>query len=154
MSCNPGLRRYFLATEHSATHAGHFGLFDAPEPWGPWTTVAYYENVGEGRVEASAFYWNFPTKWLSQDGERFTMVFTGKNSNDSWNTVGGMFHKRNMPRVVKTWGGKGNSPGEFRSPIGIAIDAADIIPHAMAVDSRGFVHVIDASNHRTQKFAP
>ncbi|MFZ5833642.1 MAG: DUF4185 domain-containing protein, partial [Planctomycetota bacterium] len=41
VSYNPGLRRYLLCTEHGETHAGRFGLFDAPEPWGPWTTVAY-----------------------------------------------------------------------------------------------------------------
>jgi hypothetical protein len=91
VSHHPGLRRCLLATEHGATHVGRFGLFDAPEPWGPWTTVAYEENWGEGHVEVSAFFWSFPTKWLSTDGQRFTMVFTGKNSNDSWNTVNGRF---------------------------------------------------------------
>jgi hypothetical protein len=80
-----------LATEHGQTHAGHFGLFDAPEPWGPWTTVAYESNFGEGHVEVSAFYWNFPTKWLSSNGRDFTLIFTGKNTNDSWNTVRGKF---------------------------------------------------------------
>ena len=48
VSYNAGLRRYLLATEHGATHAGKFGLFDAPEPWGPWTTVAYEEAWGAG----------------------------------------------------------------------------------------------------------
>jgi hypothetical protein len=91
VSFNAGLRRYLLATEHSETHAGRFGLFDAPEPWGPWTTVAYEDRWGEGAVELSTFYWNFPTKWLSPDGTRFTLVFTGKNSNDSWNSVHGRF---------------------------------------------------------------
>ncbi|MDO8541324.1 MAG: DUF4185 domain-containing protein [Opitutaceae bacterium] len=91
VSYNPGLRRYLLATEHAETHAGKFGLFDAPEPWGPWTTVAYDNNWGAGHIEATTFYWNFPTKWLSPDGTRFTLVFTGKNTNDSWNTVAGRF---------------------------------------------------------------
>jgi len=94
VSFNPGLRRYLLVTEHGETHAGKFGLFDAPEPWGPWTTVAYEDRWGEGHVEVSTFYWNFPTKWLSADGARFTLVFTGKNSNDSWNTVDGRFIRR------------------------------------------------------------
>lgn len=94
VSYNPGLRRYLLTTEHTETHAGKFGLFDAPEPWGPWTTVAYDETWGAGHVEVSTFYWNFPTKWLSADGTRFTLVFTGKNTNDSWNTVAGRFIRR------------------------------------------------------------
>jgi inosine-uridine nucleoside N-ribohydrolase len=91
VSFNAGLNRYLLATEHTETHAGKFGLFDAPEPWGPWTVVAYEDHWGEGQVEVSAFYWNFPTKWQNEDGRRVTMVFTGKSSNDSWNTVTGTF---------------------------------------------------------------
>ena len=79
------------ATEHAETHAGKLGLFDGPEPWGPWTTVAYEEAWGQGHVEVSTFYWSFPAKWLSPGGARFTLVFTGKNSNDSWNTVAGRF---------------------------------------------------------------
>jgi hypothetical protein len=90
-SYNPGLRRYLLATEHGETHAGKFGLFDAPEPWGPWTTVAYEESWGAGHIEVSTFCWNFTAKWLSADGTRFTLIFTGKNTNDSWNTVAGRF---------------------------------------------------------------
>ena len=91
VSFNAGLNRYLLATEHTETHAGRFGLFDAQHPWGPWTVVAYEDHWGKGHVEVSAFYWNFPTKWQNRDGRRVTMVFTGKNSNDSWNTVTGTF---------------------------------------------------------------
>ena len=91
VSYNPGLKRYLLTTEHTETHTGKLGLFDAPEPWGPWTTVAYEETWGAGHVEVSTFYWNFPSKWLSSAGTQFTLVFTGKNTNDSWNTVAGRF---------------------------------------------------------------
>jgi hypothetical protein len=59
--------------------------------WGPWTVVAYDDRWGQGHVEVSAFYWSFPAKWQGPDGRRATMVFTGKNSNDSWNTVEGTF---------------------------------------------------------------
>ena len=94
VSYNPGLRRYLLATEHSDTHVGKLGLFDAPEPWGPWTTVAYDEAWGVPHIEASTFYWNFTPKWLSADGTRFTMIFTGNRTNDAWNTVAGRFVRR------------------------------------------------------------
>ena len=96
VSYNPGLKRFLLATEHTETHAGKFGLFDAPEPWGPWTTAAYEETWGAGHIEVSTFYWNFTQKWLSTDGSRFTMIFTGKNTNDSWNTVVGRFVRRSQ----------------------------------------------------------
>jgi hypothetical protein len=45
-------------------------------------------------VEVSTFYWNFTQKWLSANGTRFTMIFTGKNTNDSWNTVAGAFVRK------------------------------------------------------------
>ncbi len=64
VSYNPALRRYILGTEHAETHAGKMGLFDAPEPWGPWTTVAYDDAWGAGHIEVTTFYWNFSQKWL------------------------------------------------------------------------------------------
>jgi len=42
---NPGLHRYLLSMLHALGDGdGSWGLFDAPEPWGPGTTVAYYTN--------------------------------------------------------------------------------------------------------------
>jgi hypothetical protein len=91
VSYNPGLKRYLLMTEHVQSMDGNFGLFDAPEPWGPWTTVKYMGGFGAPSIETTAFFWNFANKWLSADGRQFTLVFTGINSNDSWNTVRGTF---------------------------------------------------------------
>ena len=84
-----------LTTEHTKTLGGFMGLHDAPEPWGPWTTVYYTDDFGEGAVEKKTFYWNFSNKWLSSDGKDFVMVFTGRGENDSWNTVEGSFELSN-----------------------------------------------------------
>jgi len=91
VSHNAGIGRYLLTTEHTRTHKSHMGLHDAPEPWGPWTTVHYIDDFGAGTVNKTTFYWNFSNKWLSSDGKDFVMVFTGKGENDSWNTVEGSF---------------------------------------------------------------
>ena len=88
---NPGLGRYLLCTEHGQSLKGRLGIFDAPTPWGPWTTVLYTDRFGADHIETSTFFWNFSNKWLSADGRDFVLVFTGVNSNDSWNTVEGMF---------------------------------------------------------------
>ncbi len=100
---NPGLRRYLLATEHTASSAGLLGLFDAPEPWGPWTTVAYgtpRDRFGESRPGSrldwrfNVFFVSFAPKWFGPDGRDFTLVFTGAGrgaDNDSFNTVRGRF---------------------------------------------------------------
>ena len=34
---NPLLKRYLLALGYN--HKGGWGIYDAPEPWGPWTTA-------------------------------------------------------------------------------------------------------------------
>ena len=93
VSYNAPLQRYLLATEHSETFKGNMGLFDAPEPWGPWTTVTYFESpsFGSGGQGTTSFFWNFANKWLSADGKNFTMVFTGIGGDDSWNTIRGTF---------------------------------------------------------------
>jgi hypothetical protein len=88
VSYNAGLGRYLLLTEHDASFGGNLGLFDAPEPWGPWTTVSYvsdWEDAGE------TFFWNFANKWLSPDGRDFTLVYTGVGTEDAWHTVRGRF---------------------------------------------------------------
>ena len=88
VSCNAGLKRYLLCTEHDASFQGNLGMFDAAEPWGPWTTVGYYRNWGKF---GSTFFWNLSNKWLCPDGASFTLIFTGTGANDSWNTVRGAF---------------------------------------------------------------
>jgi len=106
VSYNAGIGRYLLCTEHQASFQGNLGIFDAPEPWGPWTTVAYVSNwEGFG----ATFFWNFANKWVSQDGTHFTMVFTGIQSNDSWNTVPGSF---TLSQVVDRDGGVDASGGD------------------------------------------
>jgi hypothetical protein len=91
VSYNPGLRRYFLITEHTAGMQGNIGIYDAAEPWGPWTTVLFGSGFGAPAIDTTTFFWNFSNKWLSADGRDFTLVFTGVSSNDSWNTVRGRF---------------------------------------------------------------
>jgi hypothetical protein len=98
VSYNAGLASYLLTTEHDESAAGNLGIFEAPEPWGPWSTVAYF-NESEGtqfaheysEVPATTFFWNFSNKWLSPDGRDFTLIFTGTEDNDSWNSVRGSF---------------------------------------------------------------
>ncbi|HEY7155416.1 MAG TPA: serine hydrolase [Gemmataceae bacterium] len=52
---------------------GGFGIYDAAEPWGPWTTVFYSEQWDVGPGETSCF----PTKWMSADGRTVHLVFSG-----------------------------------------------------------------------------
>ncbi|MHC4401497.1 MAG: DUF4185 domain-containing protein [Planctomycetota bacterium] len=94
VSYNAGLGCYLLCTEHTETHRGKLGVFDATEPWGPWTTAAYHDDWGKGHVPLNTFYWSFSNKWLSPDGRSFSLIFTGRKENDSWNAVRGSFTTR------------------------------------------------------------
>ena len=56
--------------------SGGFGIYDAPEPWGPWTTVYYTEKWDVGPGECASF----PTKWMSADGKTLWLVFSGDDT--------------------------------------------------------------------------
>jgi CubicO group peptidase (beta-lactamase class C family) len=79
ISYNPGLKRYLWSQTLPGTDArfrGGFGVYDAPEPWGPWTTVFFTEEWDIGPGESSSF----PAKWTSEDGRTVHLVFSGKDS--------------------------------------------------------------------------
>jgi CubicO group peptidase (beta-lactamase class C family) len=81
ISYNQGIGRYlwwqqFYEGSADTRFAGGFGIYDAPEPWGPWTTVYFteYWDVGPGETA------HFPTKWMSSDGNIVYLIFSGNDS--------------------------------------------------------------------------
>jgi hypothetical protein len=52
---------------------GGFGVFDAPEPWGPWTTAFFARHWDVGPGETASF----PTKWMKADGTTLHLLFSG-----------------------------------------------------------------------------
>jgi hypothetical protein len=99
---DPGVRRYLLTAGHYVSGndddstAGQVGLFEAPQPWGPWRTVGYYENWGSLNAETRGDFLSLrlPSKWLSLDGRTFWAVFSGLKSFDSFNVVRGALQVR------------------------------------------------------------
>ena len=76
---DPGLHRYLMALGYD--HSGGWGLFDAPEPWGPWTTILHRQwDV------AGTHGYRIPAKWISDDGLKLTLVFSGIKPNDAFCT--------------------------------------------------------------------
>ena len=53
--------------------AGGLAIYDAPEPWGPWTAVYRTDKWDVGPGESSSF----PAKWISADGRTLHLVFSG-----------------------------------------------------------------------------
>jgi len=80
ISYNAGLKRYlwcqilpFSTDSRGSRFQGGFGVYDAPQPWGPWTTVFYTESWDVGPGETSSF----PTKWISSNGKTCHLLFSG-----------------------------------------------------------------------------
>jgi hypothetical protein len=57
-------------------YTGGFAVYDAPEPWGPWTTAYFTEKWDVGPGE----HGDFPTKWMSEDGKTLHLVFSGEDA--------------------------------------------------------------------------
>jgi hypothetical protein len=83
ISFNPVLKRYLWCQIHPESKdargprfQGGFGIYDAPEPWGPWTTVYYTDDWDVGPGDTSSF----PTKWISPDGRTLYLVFSGDDA--------------------------------------------------------------------------
>ena len=56
--------------------SGGLAIYDAPEPWGPWTIAFQTDRWDVGPGETSCL----PTKWMSDDGRTIHLVFSGDDS--------------------------------------------------------------------------
>jgi CubicO group peptidase (beta-lactamase class C family) len=79
VSYNLALKRYFLnqiliGSDYSRFQAG-FGVYDSPEPWGPWTTAYFTPMWDTGPGENQ----NFPPKWMSADGKTMYLIFSNND---------------------------------------------------------------------------
>jgi hypothetical protein len=89
----PRLRLFLLTTFH--TGPGQLGIFEAPQPWGPWRTVAYYETWGGMGPKGEGLTCGFPQKWMSKDGRTLWAIFSvygdgakqGLQAHDRFNVV-------------------------------------------------------------------
>lgn len=73
---NAPLKRYLMTMRRKVGSVNHFGIYDAPEPWGPWTTVFYTESWDVDPGESQ----HLPSKWISADGKTIYLVFSGSDS--------------------------------------------------------------------------
>ncbi len=83
MTYNPAIKRYLWWQQlpHGPANpdtrfGGGFGVYDAPHPWGPWTTVFFTQRWDVGPGETASF----PTKWISDDGNTLYLLFSGRDA--------------------------------------------------------------------------
>ena len=89
------LGRYLLTIGHDRSGRprdmapGKLGVFEAPHPWGPWSTVYYGDNWGRFPASTRGDYLGltFPVKWISSDGRTLWGVFSGPGRLDAFNLV-------------------------------------------------------------------
>jgi CubicO group peptidase (beta-lactamase class C family) len=74
LSYNAALGRYLWWQVCHGTNG--FGVYDAPHPWGPWTTVYFTENWDIAPGETGSF----PPKWMSPDGKTIYLVCSGDDA--------------------------------------------------------------------------
>lgn len=78
MSYNVALKRYLWCQTGGGSDtrfAGGFTIYDAPEPWGPWTVAYHAETWDVGPGESM----HLPPKWMSADGRTLHLVFSGND---------------------------------------------------------------------------
>ena len=75
---NAGLKRYLMCVGFN--HSSGWGIFDAPEPWGPWTTAFYTDDWGLDHTHG----YRLPSKWISTDGKTMYLIYSGRGQDDSF----------------------------------------------------------------------
>ena len=82
ISYHAGLKRYLWCQilpestdSRGPRYQGGFGIYEAPEPWGPWRTAFFTETWDMGPGETSSL----PPKWMSEDGRTCHLLFSGND---------------------------------------------------------------------------
>lgn len=65
------LKRYLIAVAYNQESG--WGIYDAAEPWGPWTTAFDAEKWDMPRTHG----YRLPAKWIARDGLHLALVFSG-----------------------------------------------------------------------------
>jgi hypothetical protein len=90
---HPDTERYLLTVRHNDSSG--WGLYDAPNPWGPWTTAAHYESGWKDSERK--FTWILTQKWLAPDGQGFWMINSGGPEYEGYHHVRGTFRSGGVP---------------------------------------------------------
>ncbi|MEP6546195.1 MAG: hypothetical protein ABJD53_01915 [Gammaproteobacteria bacterium] len=120
--------RFLLTSGHfpggaaADNSAERVGLFEGPHPWGPWSTVGYYDTWGNLGPESYGDYLGlrFPAKWISGDGKTLWGVFSGLGRYDSFNLVKmTLVVAKSISEIGLPARGAGSAPGAVVTARGI-----------------------------------
>ena len=84
----PGLERFLMISNHTERAEGHIAIWEAPNPWGPWSLIQkedhWPQDDPSAPVGANFSFGSFSPKWMSPDGHAGVFVWFGP---DRWNNV-------------------------------------------------------------------
>jgi glycerophosphoryl diester phosphodiesterase len=149
---NPDLGRYILSTQQVSRFRdqdGHIGIYDAAEPWGPWTTVLFANAFELGLVDfTKTVFFNFSNKWTTSGGRKSVLVYTNR---DNWATVESEYYVKGEYMKIGHRGASGLSPentlAAFNRAVELGVDMVELDVH---MSSDGEVVVIhDKTVERT-----
>jgi hypothetical protein len=88
VSYNPYRKRFLMAMAHVTTASAvskGLAVYEAKKPWGPWFKVVETDLFAHG----TCFFFQFPTKWMDEDGQSMWMAFTGtdKRGGREWDSL-------------------------------------------------------------------
>jgi hypothetical protein len=94
MAFVPGLDRMVYANQHgsgsgNASMQSLLTMAEAPQPWGPWHV--FHRAQFFRRSSAACFSGTLRRSGSATAAADFTLIFSGKGSNDSFNTIDGTF---------------------------------------------------------------
>ena len=74
-----GIGRFLLTVAHGreGSDGGRVGVFDGPEPWGPWGTIDYRDGwLGIKPAGSSQLGMRLPSVWMADGGRTLWSVFS------------------------------------------------------------------------------
>ncbi|MHC4744152.1 MAG: hypothetical protein ACYS8Z_19720 [Planctomycetota bacterium] len=79
----PGLKKYLMCVTDGWPTVAKMDsyILEADKITGPWRMVVYMKDFGE-----QAYFLNFPTKFISEDGKTLWLCYSA-NFSDGWNGV-------------------------------------------------------------------
>ncbi|MFQ5718400.1 MAG: hypothetical protein ACE5IK_02515, partial [Acidobacteriota bacterium] len=92
----PELGRFILTIFHSTTGAtgpadqNGLGVFEATDPWGPWSTIRYFDSWGATAGVTNVDFplgWNIVPKWTESGGRVLWGAWSGKGVLDVFNVT-------------------------------------------------------------------
>ncbi len=86
------LHRFILTVGHFASgresdlSVGQLGVFESPDPWGPWKTIGYYDDWGAFGPSAVGDFLGLHVlaKWIGVDGKTLWCIFSGVHGLDAF----------------------------------------------------------------------